>query len=214
MYDIFKEAFMKSSGKMWTKVRRIVYPLILPLFMSCVTLMPEKAKGVPGLPAQLPPENKAALRQSILSEGEKYIDTPYASPPNVPVTFDCSGFVNHVFTKAVNMRLSTTTKDYLTLGKEIDFKDAKPGDVLVFTSEPGGSNADHVAILYKKSAAGELRGSLLIHAVSIPVQSAAIRGNPNKAGVVIGEMGKRGDGIWQKEYFLSRYKCTRRFIEE
>jgi cell wall-associated NlpC family hydrolase len=169
------------------------------------------------MPEKIPeavPESTEVLRQSILVEAEKYINTPYGSPPSVPLTFDCAGFINYIFTKTANMPLATSSRDYVTIGREIDFKDAKPGDILVFTSQPSGSNVDHVAILYKKSATGELRGSLLIHAVSIPIQSATIKGYPNKANVVISELGKRGDGNWQNEYFLSRYKCTKCFIEE
>lgn len=200
---------MKISRKAW------LYPLMLPLFMSCMTLAaPERAQPVVSAPAENVPENTTTLRLAVLAEGEKYIDVPYGSPPNVPASFDCSGFVNYVFTKAANMRLSTTTRDYLSIGKEIDFKDAKPGDLLIFNSQPGGSNVDHVAILYKKSETGELRGSWLIHAVSIPIQTAAIRGIPGKDGVKIGELGKRGDGNWQNEYFLSRYRVTRRVIAE
>jgi cell wall-associated NlpC family hydrolase len=197
---------MKFSRKAW------LYPLLLPLFMSCMTLQPERTSQTSTAPEKGAPTT--VLRQSILNEGEKYIGIPYASPPKVPATFDCSGFVNYVFTKAANMPLSPSTKAYVNIGKEIDFKDARPGDVLVFTSQPGGSNVDHVAILYKKSETGELRGSLLIHAVSIPLKTATIKGDPDKDGVVIGELGKRGDGQWQNEYFLSRYMCTKRFIEE
>ncbi|GHU39589.1 hypothetical protein FACS1894190_05010 [Spirochaetia bacterium] len=195
---------MKLSKMVWVSCS-----LVLSVFMSCAS-SPAKtttaAKG--GVP-----ENTTVLRQSIIDEAEKHIGKPYSSPPNVPSTFDCSGFVNHIFTKTANMPLSPSTKAYLNLGREIDFKEAKPGDVLVFASQPGGSNVDHIAILHKKSANGELRGSHLIHAVSIPIQSATIKGDPNTAGVVIGELGKRGDGKWQNEYFLSRYICTRRFID-
>jgi cell wall-associated NlpC family hydrolase len=198
---------MKFSGKVWLCL------LALPFFMSCVTVMP----GNPPPPISAPvsaPENTAEVRQAVLNEGEKYIDVPYGSPPNVPATFDCSGFINYTFTRAANIPLSPSTKAYLGLGREIEFKDAKPGDILVFASQPGGSNVDHVAILYKKSESGELRGSWLLHAVSIPIQTAAIKGDPYKDGVKIGELGKRGDGVWQNEYFLSRYMTTRRVIEE
>ncbi|GHV16058.1 hypothetical protein FACS189493_1150 [Spirochaetia bacterium] len=214
---------MKLPGNVRTKVRRtsvrwIVYPLVLPLFMSCMTLLPEGAPQsaiAPERAGQTVPETAApALRQSILTEAEKYIDVPYGSPPSVPATFDCSGFINYIFTRAANMPLPTSSRGYLAIGREIDFKDARPGDILVFTSQPGGSNVDHVAILYKKSESGELRGSLLIHAVSLPLQSATIRGNPRSPGVVIGELGKRADGNWQNEYFLSRYLCTKRYIED
>lgn len=179
-----------------------------------VTSRTENTPQARPVPEKSTPENTAAVRQSVLNEGEKYIDTPYGSPPNVPLTFDCSGFINYTFTNAAKMPLSASTKAYLTIGREIDFKDAKPGDLLVFASQPGGSNPDHVAILYKKSETGELRGSWLLHAVSIPIQSAAIKGDPYKDGVKIGELGKRGDGVWQNEYFLARYMTTRRVIAE
>jgi cell wall-associated NlpC family hydrolase len=203
---------MKLPKNMQAKVRWVLYPLVLPLFMSCMTLMPEKITA--SKPPGAVPESKAALRQSILNEAEKYINVPYGSPPRVPVTFDCSAFVNYIFTKAANMPLAvSSSRDYVGIGREIDFKDAQAGDVLIFTSQPGGAAVDHVAILYQKSAIGELRGSLLIHAVSIPIQSAGIKGDPGKPSVVISELGKRGDGNWKNEYFLSRYKCTKRFIE-
>jgi cell wall-associated NlpC family hydrolase len=117
-----------------------------------------------------------------------------------------------VFSKTTDLKLPTSSEAYLNAGVEISFDEAEPGDLLIFTSVPGGNKVDHVAVLYRKSATGELRGSLLIHAVSIPTQSATIKGDPDTAGVKITELGKRGDGIWQNEYFLSRYLSCRRVI--
>ncbi|MHC6203309.1 C40 family peptidase [Breznakiellaceae bacterium SP9] len=171
------------------------------------------ARTSPSAVPPVPTEDED-LRRVLLIEAEKHIGVSYSSPPRVPSTFDCSGFVNYVFTKAAGQHLSASSRSYLTIGREISFKDARPGDILVFSSKPGGSSVNHVALLYKKSASGELRGSLLIHAVSLPVQSAIIRGDGSRSGVVISELGKRRDGQWQKEYFLSRYKTTKRFIED
>jgi cell wall-associated NlpC family hydrolase len=187
--------------------------LLLPLFMSCATVRSGTGGQAESVPERGGTPETMTVRQAVLDEGEKYIDVPYRSPPNAPASFECSGFVNYTFTNAAKMPLPTSTKAYLTVGKEIDFKDAKPGDLLVFASQPGGSNVDHVAILYKKSESGELRGSWLLHAVSIPIQTAAIKGDPYKDGVKIGELGKRGDGNWQREYFISRYMTTRRVLE-
>ncbi|MDR0556386.1 MAG: C40 family peptidase [Treponema sp.] len=156
----------------------------------------------------------SALRQNVLVEAENHLGAPYKSPPSAPRNFDCSGFVKHVFSKAVAMPLPAASPAYRTIGREIDFKDAKPGDLLVFASHPGGTAINHVAILYRKSQTGALRGSWLIHAVSIPTKTSTIKGNPNSAGVVISEMGKRGDGDWRNEYFLARYVCARRVLNE
>ncbi|GAB6392236.1 MAG: hydrolase Nlp/P60/C40 family peptidase [Treponematales bacterium] len=151
----------------------------------------------------------SALRQALLAEGEKHIGKPYVTPPNTPANFDCSGFVNYVYKSAAEMNLSPASASYATIGTEIDFKDAKPGDVLVFVSEPGGKKISHVAMLYQKSGTGDLRGSWVIHAVSIPVTAATIKGDSTKDGVIISELGK-GSG----EYFHPRYLMTRRFIED
>jgi cell wall-associated NlpC family hydrolase len=168
-------------------------------FMSCAS---QDASGVERSPA--------GTRKSVLSEAELHIDKPYASPPSVPKNFDCSGFISHVFSLTTNFKLPTSSGAYQNVGVEISFAEAEPGDLLIFSSIPGGTKIDHVATLYRKSASGELRGSLLIHAVSIPTQNATVKGDPNIAGVKITELGKRGDGNWQKEYFLSRYLTCRR----
>jgi cell wall-associated NlpC family hydrolase len=53
----------------------------------------------PPAAVQQPETNKPAktssdeVRQKILATGEQFIDQPYHTPPNVPKSFDCSGFV-------------------------------------------------------------------------------------------------------------------------
>jgi cell wall-associated NlpC family hydrolase len=187
-------------------------------FMSCTSLTPRTtetvAAGFEPPPAVTPvPENMTAgIRESVLNEAEQHVDKPYVSPPGVPKNFDCSGFINYVFLKAANLNLPLSSGAYINAGVEISFADAEPGDLLIFSSVPGGNKVDHVATLYRKSESGEMRGSWLIHAVSIPTQSATIKGNPGTNGVKITELGKRGDGKWQNEYFLSRFLTCRRVI--
>jgi cell wall-associated NlpC family hydrolase len=183
-------------------------------FMSCASLkttgttVPEESLIGPAGPEK----SLAGTRENILYEAEQHIDKPYLSPPNVPKSFDCTGLINYVFSKTTTLKLPTNSAAYQNVGKEITFAEAEPGDLLIFVSVPGGNKIDHVATLYRKSATGELRGSLLIHAVSIPTQSATIKGDPGTAGVKITELGKRGDGNWKNEYFLSRFLMCRRVI--
>jgi cell wall-associated NlpC family hydrolase len=158
-------------------------------------------------------KSPAGMRESILYEAEQYIDKPYLSPPGVPENFDCSGFVSYVFSKTTTLKLPASTGAYKTVGEEISFAEAEPGDLLLFVSVPGGNKIDHVAMLYRKSASGELRGSLLIHAVSIPAKSATVKGNSGTSGVKITELGKSGTGNWKNEYFLSRFLTCRRVIQ-
>jgi cell wall-associated NlpC family hydrolase len=216
--------YESTALKKLKKIREIALLIVAScLFASCASLMSwfnEPAAAPPATPA--PPaqtasvpeagaggEKQDALRSAVLAEAEKYIDAPYVSPPSVPRNFDCSGFVSYIFGKAAGLSLPTGSSAYANIGDPIRFEDARPGDLLVFTSSPGGSYVNHVAILYKKSASGELRGSYLIHAVSIPTKTSTIKGNPDTTGVKITEMGKRGDGNWKNEYFLSRVYSIR-----
>jgi cell wall-associated NlpC family hydrolase len=176
---------------------------------ACATARPV----VPAEPAAKAGAEDADVRGAVLGEAEKHVGKPYKSPPDAPNSFDCSGYASYVFEQAAHIDVPKATAAYAAgVGEEIDFKDAKPGDILVFVSVKGGSKLDHVAILYKKSDTGELRGSRLIHAISVAGGAAVLKGNPT--GVVIYEMGKRGDGKWQNEYFLSRYLATKRFIDD
>ncbi|MDR0554058.1 MAG: C40 family peptidase [Treponema sp.] len=189
--------------------------------MSCAStpeaaLPPEPLTAIPPVQPEPDPPSPGVddIRELILVEGEKFIDTPYKSPPKTPENFDCSGFVSFLFRENADMDLPTSSGAYINAGELIDFNDAKPGDLLIFTSEPGGKQINHVAILYKKSDAGELRGSQLLHAISIPTKTATLKGNPDTTGVKISELGKRGDGRWQQEYFLSRFFAVRRVFDD
>jgi hypothetical protein len=147
-------------------------------------------------------------------EAATYMRTPYASPPNVPITFDCSGFVSHVYAQ-FGYTLPTSTREYIDVGTRIDWKDALPGDILVFSREKGGAVVDHVAMLWKKSDNGELAGSWIIHAASINTSVSMQRGNPDtRIGIVITQLGLRGDGIVENEYFYRRFMFCTRVLED
>jgi cell wall-associated NlpC family hydrolase len=152
-------------------------------------------------------------RQGVLRVGESLLDSPYGSPPNVPQSFDCSGFIRYVYDKVAGLSLPSTSGGYVNEGERITLQDARPGDILVFTSQPGGSRVNHVAVLYANSPDGELLGTRLIHAVSIPTQSSTLEGNPDTTGVKISEMGKRFDGNAGKEYFYARFLEVRRVLD-
>jgi cell wall-associated NlpC family hydrolase len=159
-------------------------------------------------------DQMSVTRLMLTREAATYMRTPYASPPTVPVTFDCSGFVSHVYAQ-FGYKLPTSTRAYIDVGTRIDWKDAQPGDILVFSREKGSAVVDHVAMLWKKSDSGELAGSLIIHAASINTGVSMQRGNPDtRIGIVITQLGLRGDGIIENEYFYRRFMfCTRVFKE-
>jgi cell wall-associated NlpC family hydrolase len=178
----------------------------LILLAGCVTNAGRLLAG--GHPDALnPPE---VTRLLLTREAATYMRTPYASVPNVPLTFDCSSFVSHVYDQ-FGYKLPRSAAAYSNVGTRIDWKDALPGDILVFSQVKGGSAVDHVAMLWEKSDSGELAGSWIIHAASINTGISMRRGHPDtRTGVVITQLGLRSDGIIENEYFYQRFQfCTR-----
>jgi cell wall-associated NlpC family hydrolase len=101
------------------------------------------------------------------------------------------------------------------VGTRIKWEDIQPGDLLVFSRAKGSSSIDHVAMLWKKCDSGNLAGSQIIHAASINTGVSMLRGNPDtRTGVVITQLGLRGDGIIDNEYFYQRYMFSTRVLNE
>ena len=178
------------------------------IFTGCASTNSVIQPNIPKTGAQSVPMGILVTR-----EAATYMRTPYASPANVPVTFDCSSFVSHVFSQ-FGYNLPKGSAAYGTAGKKITWEEAEPGDILVFAREKGSSVIDHVAILWKKSDSGKLAGSWIIHAASINTGTSLQRGNPDtKTGVVITQLGLRGDGIVENEYFYQRFMHCARVLE-
>ncbi len=103
--------------------------------------------------------------------------------------FDCSGFVNYVFNH-FKISVPRTTVDFTNAGKEIPFKESRPGDIILFT----GSNASsgvvgHMGII----TIHDKKNFRFIHAAS-----------GNGVGVIISEM---------NSYFIPRFvKVIRVFL--
>ncbi|MET4082880.1 lipoprotein Spr [Pedobacter sp. UYP30] len=95
-------------------------------------------------------EDPAEVSSSTLIDfAKKLIGIPYryaTSNPNVG--FDCSGFVNYVFSNfGFNVPRSST--EFANTGNETSLKECKVGDVLVFTgSNPKIRQIGHVGIVY------------------------------------------------------------------
>ena len=152
-------------------------------------------------------------RDKLIKEAEALLSTPYKSPCSPPNNFDCSTYVSYVYSK-LGYTVPRQSSSYGSVGKKIDWEDAQPGDILLFSSSKGSSKIDHVAILYKKSTSGSLAGSWLIHSASINTGASFKQGNASsKTGVVITELGLRGDGKIENEYFYQRYMYTTRVLD-
>jgi cell wall-associated NlpC family hydrolase len=156
----------------------------------------------------------SVTRLLFTREAATYMRAPYASPPNVPLAFDCSSFVSHVYAQ-FGYTLPRSSAAYNDVGTRINWEDALPGDILVFARAKGSTAIDHVAMLWKKSDSGELAGSWIIHAASINTGTSMQRGNHDtRVGIVITQLGLRGDGIIENEYFYQRFMFCTRVLEE
>ena len=196
---------------------------MLFLLVGCVTVLPAESPADNDAAADVedadetiprPPGTLSAERFLVTREATTYLGTPYASPANVPATFDCSAFVSHVYARA-GYSLPRSSSMYRNVGTRIPWEDAQPGDILVFSRSRGSNVINHLAILWKKSDSGALAGSWIIHAISVSSRTAMKYGNPATAtGIVITELGLTVNGVVENEYFYQRFMFCTRVLEE
>ncbi|WP_332025006.1 C40 family peptidase [Kaistella sp.] len=121
--------------------------------------------------------------QEILKDAQKYLGAPYKYAGNTSAGFDCSGLVTKVFNEN-NTKLPRRSEDQSTVGKQINIRDTKPGD-LVFFATAGGSRVSHVGIVHDIGSNGEVK---FIHAST-------------SKGVIISSLNEK---YWNKAYLFAR----------
>jgi len=84
----------------------------------------------------------AGMREQILTVARKQLGDPYRAGGAGPHSFDCGGFTQFVFKRALGMDIARTSWGQYEQVQRIKTKDALPGD-LVFFFEGG---AHHVGI--------------------------------------------------------------------
>lgn len=117
--------------------------------------------------------------KSILKDAEHYLGAPYKLGGNSSSGFDCSGFTVKVFEEN-DLKLPRRSSDQANAGKNIDVKEAKPGDLLFFATA-GGSRVSHVGIVHTIGNDGEVK---FIHAST-------------SKGVIISSLNEK---YWNKAY--------------
>jgi len=86
---------------------------------------------------------------SLIKFAQTLIGSRYRSASSSPLYgFDCSGFVDYVF-KSFNFDVPRSSREFINIGKKIKLADAKPGDVILFTSPHKRSRRiGHVGIVF------------------------------------------------------------------
>jgi cell wall-associated NlpC family hydrolase len=113
------------------------------------------------IPVVMPTDT--ALSNRIVAFAKEQIGTPYRYGCMAPANgFDCSGFVSYVFDH-FNIPVPRSSVDFTNKGKEVSLKNARPGDLILFT----GTNSrirvvGHIGII----VTNDTSGILFIHSSS------------------------------------------------
>ncbi|MCQ6563293.1 stalk domain-containing protein [Paenibacillus mendelii] len=82
----------------------------------------------------------------LIAFGSKFIGTPYefGAKSGQTNTFDCSSFVQHVFSEVMSIDLPRVSYDQALKGKEVGLDELRKGDLLFFSAR--GLDIGHVGI--------------------------------------------------------------------
>ena len=94
--------------------------------------------------------------EKMIEFAKKQINTPYVYGGSTPKGFDCSGYVQFVFSK-FNYKLPRTATDQSKIGLRIHrIEQIKPGDLVFFTGQNAKSRLpQHVGIVVKSNKQGQ-----------------------------------------------------------
>jgi cell wall-associated NlpC family hydrolase len=99
-----------------------------------------KSSSRTGAPSYAPAGS--ASGSSVLAVAARYVGIPYVYGGTTPRGFDCSGYTSYVY-RQVGISLPRTANQQLQASKQISRSNARPGDLVFFTS---GGRAYHVGI--------------------------------------------------------------------
>jgi cell wall-associated NlpC family hydrolase len=119
------------------------------------TAPPPAIAVAPTEPADSVPNTGSASLDALLATAMSFQGTPYKNGGSDPEGFDCSGFVQWVYSRH-GTTLPREVRDQWTRGDEVDRDEVKPGDLVFFETVSRG--ASHVGIA--------LGGDRFVHAPS------------------------------------------------
>ncbi len=85
---------------------------------------------------------------SLIQFAKSLIGTPYTYASTDPSKgFDCSGFINYIFNH-FNIKVPRSSRDFRNVGKEIELKNSRPGDLILFTgTNPEEREIGHIGLI-------------------------------------------------------------------
>jgi cell wall-associated NlpC family hydrolase len=87
-------------------------------------------------------------RSEFVAYAKTFIGTPYKYGSAIPKNgLDCSGFIMVVFDH-FNIKTPRVSKDFTNEGVDVDLKNAKPGDIILFTGSDNSTGiVGHMGII-------------------------------------------------------------------
>lgn len=86
--------------------------------------------------------------EHIINFAQSLLGTRYRPATSDPDRgFDCSGFVSYVF-KNFNFKVPRSSGEFAGIGEKVNYEDARPGDIILFTSPTNRHRVGHVGIVY------------------------------------------------------------------
>lgn len=127
----------------------------VPAIRAQTTIPVQYQKMVQELSQQLPTEQKPEMLKEetspnrLLEFAKSMLGIRYrAASSNPKRGFDCSGFVNYVFSN-FGFKVPRSSRDFAASNSAVKLQDAKIGDVIVFTGTNSRSRTPgHVGIIY------------------------------------------------------------------
>lgn len=90
----------------------------------------------------------AMLIDDLLKEASSHLGKRYVFGSKGPNTFDCSGFSGYVY-RQFGYTIGSDSRAQYKIGKSVDRKDLRKGDLVFFTSRSSGKNIGHVGIVWE-----------------------------------------------------------------
>jgi probable lipoprotein NlpC len=97
---------------------------------------------------------------TVVQKARSYMGAPYKYGGTTASGFDCSGLVTVAF-QSVNLALPRSSYDMAEIGRAINVKDIKVGDLVFFVTNKNSDRISHVGIVTEVKKDGDIK---FIHA--------------------------------------------------
>ena len=103
----------------------------------CVSALLVMLSACSFAPRQIPATLTHEQANDVTLRAISLVGTPYRYGGNSPETgFDCSGFVGHVYSHALDISLPRSSGEISTMGKAVRSNDLRTGDLVIFGNDP------------------------------------------------------------------------------